>query len=98
MRLPDFWWMRTVGAPTEGDPRDGELHQVWSTELPAHSDLESWDAEQYGEWDESEPYDPAIAGDARYWRNPAEPPGVHDDGRPVWTYHFVPYGEEPHWD
>ena len=79
MDLP--FWMRTVGAPRAGDPRDGELHQGLS--LEEHWDLESWDEE--------------IDDDARYWRNPAEPPEVDSEGREIWLYHYVPYGESPPW-
>ena len=42
--LPDqeAHWVRTVGGPRPGDPRDGELHQFFGR-LRDHFDLESWD-------------------------------------------------------
>ena len=44
MPVPDeSFWIRTVGAPIAGDPRDGELHQVFGGTLPPTFDLEPWD-------------------------------------------------------
>ncbi len=67
-------WVRTIGAPTAGDPRDGELHQVFGA-LPDHFDLEPWDEEELA------------GGDVRYFRADA-PPIVDQEGRTVWRYEY----------
>jgi hypothetical protein len=67
-------WVKTVGAAEPGDPRDGELHQLFG-EPPDHFDV------QLG--DES-------AGDfVRYIRSDSASI-VDDGGRTVWIYEFRP--------
>lgn len=79
MSSSDEWhWVKTVGAPEPGDPRDGELHQLYG-ELPDHFDLEPWD--------EDPNKDEASDRDARYFKK-AAPPVVDDEGRLVWLYEF----------
>jgi hypothetical protein len=73
MDVPDTWfWIRTVGAPREGDPRDGELHRMSS--LPDHFDLEPWEHDSDGEV-------------ARYVPA-ASRPDVDEMGRSIWRYAF----------
>jgi hypothetical protein len=101
MAEPDFWWMRTVGASLDGDPRDGELHQVFSDDLPEHQDIEPWDDRDEQADEEIEAilrrgHDPRHTPD-RYWRNPNEAPETHEDGRPIWNYHYHPHPEAPSW-
>jgi len=67
-------WVRTVGAPRPGDPRDGELHQFYK--LPEAFDLEPWDVDPEGV-------------DAHYVKDPASAPAV-EDGREVWRYVYDP--------
>jgi len=75
MEVPDDWfWIRTVGAPRKGDPRDGELHRMGS--LPEFFNLEPWDDDPSGE-------------EARYYRA-SEEPEVDDTGRQVWRFDFRP--------
>ena len=71
----DIHWIRTVGAPSPGDPRDGELHQ-FSGALPEHFDLEPWD-------------DASQTGDAHYVRS-TDPPVTDDEGRTVWIFEYKP--------
>ena len=69
------YWVRTVGAPRLGDPRDGELHQFLGPLRPAFY-LEPADDDPSGE-------------DARYVLDPATAP-VEEDGRVVWTFTYEP--------
>ena len=55
----ELQWIRTVGAPTPGDPRDGELHQIRGP-LPSHFDLEPWE-------------ETSAEGDVRYHRTEDAP-------------------------
>lgn len=71
----DVTWCRTVGAPAPGDPRDGELHQVYGRP-PSAFDLEPWD-------------DDADGVDAHYVREDG-PPSIEEDGRTVWRYIYSP--------
>jgi len=66
--------MRTIGAPREGDPRDGELHQALS--LEDEWDLEPWDDDPDGE-------------DAHYVRAPGDPE-IDEPGRVIWRYIYQP--------
>lgn len=68
-------WVRTVGAPRPGDPRDGEVHQLFGT-LPDAFDLEPWDGDSDGV-------------DAHYVQDQTSPP-VEEDGRTVWQYIYAP--------
>ncbi len=77
-RLDEAHWVRTVGAPRQGDPRDGELHQLFGP-LPDFFDLEPCD-----EQDESaEDY-------VRYFRSDASSPITDAEGRTVWIYESRP--------
>lgn len=68
------YWIRTVGAQHEGDPRDGELHRM--TRLPDAFDLEPLDSDLNGE-------------DAHYVRV-ADQPDVDEVGRQIWRFNFCP--------
>ena len=81
MDLSNWYWLKTIGAPRSGDPRDGSLHR--SISLADKFDLESWDD--------------AADDDARYCRNPAELPEADSEGREIWRYYYTPYGENPPW-
>jgi hypothetical protein len=67
-------WIRTIGAPTPGDPRDGELHECLG-KLRVHFDLEPWDE--------------SSDDDVRYFRSDV-PPVVDEQGRTVWIYEYRP--------
>jgi hypothetical protein len=84
--FPDWHWILTVGGPTDDDPRNGALHQALGREPRPRHDIEDW----WNETDDAPVY-------ARFWRNPAEPPADHEDGHPIWTYHYYPRGEQPAW-
>jgi hypothetical protein len=71
----ESYWVRTVGAPRPGDPRDGELHQFFGVLRDAFY-LEPADDYRSGE-------------DARYVRDPSSAP-VDDDGRLVWIFTYEP--------
>jgi hypothetical protein len=71
----DVTWVRTVGAPTPDDPRDGELHQ-FPGPPPAAFDLEPWDEDAGGM-------------DAHYVRDEG-PPFMDEDGRTIWRYVYRP--------
>ncbi len=73
----DVYWVRTVGAPSPNDPRDGELHR-FTGHLPERFDLEPW-----GEDDDAE----AASGSARYVRS-EQPPTIDDEGRTVWLFAY----------
>jgi hypothetical protein len=68
-------WCRTIGAPTPGDPRDGELHQFYGRP-PRAFDLEPWDEDAEGQ-------------DAHYVLE-GGPPSIEEDGRTVWRYIYSP--------
>ena len=59
---------------TAGDPRDGELHQLFGP-LPEHFDLESWDE--------------SVGVDVRYSRSD-QPPAVADNRSTIWICEFRP--------
>jgi hypothetical protein len=71
----ESYWVRTVGAPRRGDPRDGELHQFFGSLRDAFY-LESADDDPNGE-------------DARYVRDRSSAP-VEEDGRAVWIFTYQP--------
>jgi len=75
----DVYWVRTVGAPSPNDPRDGELHR-FSGRLPERFDLERW-----GEYEETD----VSADSARYVRS-EQPPTVDGEGRTVCLYEYQP--------
>lgn len=68
-------WVRSVGGPRPGDPRDGELHR-FSGRLPDEFDLEPWDADADGL-------------DAHYVRDTTSPP-VMEEGRRIWRFVYQP--------
>lgn len=74
--LTEVFWIKTVGAPRSGDPRDGELHQTFGP-LVEQFDLEPWDD------------DTGSSEDAHYVRSSA-PPNLDDEGRLVWTSEYRP--------
>jgi hypothetical protein len=69
------YWIRTVGGPRPGDPRDGELHQFFG-ELPDDFDLEPWDDDPEGV-------------DAHYVKDTASP-SVMEEGRRIWRFVYQP--------
>jgi hypothetical protein len=77
----DVFWVRTVGAPSADDPRDGELHR-FTFRLPERFDLEPWDED-----DDSDETD--VSRSARYVRSD-QPPSVDEEGRTVWLYEYRP--------
>lgn len=71
----DSYWVRTIGGPRPGDPRDGELHQFFG-KLRDVFYLEPVEDDPTGE-------------DARYVRDPTSAP-VEEDGRLVWIFTYQP--------
>ncbi|WP_157887700.1 hypothetical protein [Frondihabitans sp. PAMC 28766] len=78
MAYAEEFWLRTTGAPTRDDPRDGALHR--SPSLPGHLDLEPLDENPDFEGDED---------DAHYVRSDL-PPEIDHEGRTIWLYEFKP--------
>ena len=70
------YWVRTIGAPRLGDPRDGELHQFFGRLRDAF-DLEPRDDDPDGE-------------DAHYVRDPLLSGPIEEDGRLVWIFTYQP--------
>jgi hypothetical protein len=64
--------------------------------LPEHQDIELPSDEEIDTISD-ETLDPAEMFADRFWRNPTEPSETHEDGRPIWNYHYVPYGSKPSW-
>jgi hypothetical protein len=76
-------WIRTLGGPLPGDPRDGELHTHLGPPDGAF-DLEAWreDPDESG-------VELANDDDAHYLLQNG-PPEIGPDGRVVWLYRYEP--------
>lgn len=74
----EVFWIKTVGAPSQRDPRDGELHQFFD-QLPDNFDLEPW-----GDQGDGDP-----SAEAHYVRS-ATPHVTDDQGRSVWIFKYRP--------
>ena len=73
--MNEYKWIQTVGAPSQGDPRDGEMHKHFSDVLDQRFRLEPWDEQPDGR-------------DAVYDLASSEP--ITDaEGRTVWIYKYV---------
>jgi len=67
-------WLKTVGAPTENDGRNGELHLTSGTLPPERFALEPWDED--------------IDGVDAYYLLTSRTPELDEEGRLVWMYSY----------